>query len=252
MKQENSKQNFTLIELLVVMAIISILASMLLPALGKARDKAKSITCLNNLKTIGTTQQMYSDDFNNWIVASKGVGSFDSANLPWYGRLVNYGLKIVRNAKYTNWPIAKGSIACPNEPVKFYLESTPYFQYSHYLANGQVSGMSNCNGVSYNMHKANCIVAPSFAFFAADSIRTAYPAYKSDSSLSYRHGTAEVRPPTSFALPGTVGRANLVYFDGHTGNLSPADMLVIRAENGATDQGINKRGIDTSKQGVNF
>ena len=69
------QKTFTLIELLVVIAIIGILASMLLPTLGKARKTAQQAVCVSNFKQIGVAINMYTDDNEDYMLSASSAAT---------------------------------------------------------------------------------------------------------------------------------------------------------------------------------
>lgn len=208
-KFPNGHRIFTLIELLIVVAIIAILAAMLLPALNKAKQKARAISCMSNQKQLMNTVLFYAEDYKGNSLPWQGYTSLGyEADLTWSMLLYRfYGLKL-------NNPV----IRCPDTPIRYTDSAANRHRYD-----------------TYGIHRGNDAVTLHFATRKRQSTLDSLKQHGVDdptippSKMTYFFDSGNALQTASYMVlrfgptePKNAGvtlrhseRANTAFFDGH-------------------------------------
>jgi prepilin-type N-terminal cleavage/methylation domain-containing protein/prepilin-type processing-associated H-X9-DG protein len=207
-KTSGRSKLFTLIELLVVIAIIAILASMLLPALNKARETAKKISCLNNQKQLGLSVQMYKDDFKGYYPP------YQAGAVTWDASMLKNDYCSVKILFCPSHSTSKFNASRLSNLAKADNYTSAEYAYIDYGINNRFiagsRGINNLSSENFIPAKDSQLKSPSRTLLAADTLCQSKP--------DYGYFTLY-----SSAITGIVGQLdprhdssiNVIWADGH-------------------------------------
>lgn len=210
---------FTLVELLVVVTIIGILSSLLLPAIQRARAKARGITCTGNLKQFGLMHMSYASDNDGRLLSPQAIAD-NSSSTPtrwWHIRTSNpvsgggtYQYLTRAYYDYGLTPTARG-LLCPDEPIDdltYYMDWKGKLSYLYrFTRNGYVGYQDDLPlrlTDSGDWWLRQCLATPP----QPDSI------IKGERNASYTTGNMRVNPLGASGLRHHGNAVNVLYLDG--------------------------------------